>query len=386
MIFPAAKKFLRQTGPLSADILNDCTDLGDAPSGFERVWAAFEPMDVMQKRGQIVRPQTGEAWQFVCDEGAALGGTDWAPPPLAYFGAGLTSSVAGALADKASELNVSAEAISVALDNYYSLNGSILLGTMEGKGHNPDINVAIQGAALSKEKKSSVVLQAVSNGLASYLMKSEFVSKFGLVANGVNVTLDLPYWDNNIVANALPTTTQDPNESDMAYVTKAFTRPDDLNYVAKGGSGHDTVQNRTTMVSSITKATANGAFSVQTGVARPNASVYEFLGAGDAGANGAPSSSCLIAAGIGFCYMTQLGRYAVAKKRSINDYRMIQAIDIPKLGSDGSQTPIIGTKLFLNLDTPDEDFACELAHSAKRTCFLHSTLQSSLRCKITVAS
>ena len=70
-------------------------------------------------------------------------------------------------------------------------------------------------------------------------------------------------------------------------------------------------------------------------------------------------------------------------KRSVEDYRMIQAIDIPLLGADGSYTPVIGTKLFLNQDRADADFARDLAHSAKRTCFLHSTLQTSLRCRIT---
>ena len=81
-------------------LLTDCAALPQAPEGFERVWAAFEPMDAMQKRGQIARPQTGEAWQLLCDEGVSLGGTDWAPPPLAYFAAGLASSVAGSVTER----------------------------------------------------------------------------------------------------------------------------------------------------------------------------------------------------------------------------------------------------------------------------------------------
>ena len=123
---------------------------------------------------------------------------------------------------------------------------------------------------------------------------------------------------------------------------------------------------------------------MQAGIARPDASVYNILGTADSGAPGAPSSACLIAAGIGFCFMTQLGRYGEAVKRPIHDYRMIQAIDIPLPGADGSQTPVIGTKLFLNQDEPDAAFARDLAHSAKRTCFLHSTLQTSLRSRISV--
>jgi hypothetical protein len=76
MTFPESNIFLRQTGPLSDSILESCSELAAPPSGFERIWAAFEPMEVMQKRGQIVRPRTGEAWQLLCDEGTGLGGTD----------------------------------------------------------------------------------------------------------------------------------------------------------------------------------------------------------------------------------------------------------------------------------------------------------------------
>ena len=97
MEFLEANEFLSQTGAVSSELLDACTGLASAPHGFERIWAAFEPMDLMQKRVQVARPQTGETWQFLCDEGTSLGGTDWAPPPLAYFAAGLASSVTGSI-------------------------------------------------------------------------------------------------------------------------------------------------------------------------------------------------------------------------------------------------------------------------------------------------
>lgn len=380
MTFPDANKFLLQTGPLSKSVLESCNELAKPPSGFERIWAAFEPMDVMQKRGQIVRPQTGEAWQLLCDEGAALGGTDWAPPPLAYFAAGMASSVTAAIRERAS-----AGAISTTLDNNYSLSGSILRGTMEGKGHDPDIAVRLEDDTLTSKDKSGLVLEAVSSGLAGYLMKSVFKSEFCMIANGAPIGLDLPYWEQDIDAAALPTAALDPSSAGARYVTKAYIRPDDPTYDTKGGSGHDTTQNRALKVSAATTSVTDDVITMDSGINRPGAGVYETLGTSDAGTAGAPSSASLIAAGIGFCYMTQLGRYAEAKKRPVSDYRMIQAIDIPLPGADGSQTPVIGTKLFLNQDDLDEDFARDLAHSARRTCFLHSTLQSSLRSRISVS-
>ena len=62
---------------------------------------------------------------------------------------------------------------------------------------------------------------------------------------------------------------------------------------------------------------------------------------------------------------------------------MIQAIDIPLPGAAPGTTPVIGTALFLNLDSADPDFARDVMHSGRRTCFLHSTLQSNLRCRVT---
>lgn len=104
------------------------------------------------------RPGTGEAWQLLCDEGVGLGDTDWAPPPLAYFAAGLASSVTGAIVSRLTEQDIPAEAVSLALDNNYSLRGSILRGTMEGKGHDPDIAVTIDGGTLTDKDKSGLVL------------------------------------------------------------------------------------------------------------------------------------------------------------------------------------------------------------------------------------
>lgn len=382
MSFPEANDFLRQTGPVSPGLLEDCGGLESPPEGFERIWGAFEPMKVMQKRGQIARPRTGEAWQLLCDEGAGLGGTDWAPPPLAYFAAGLAGSVTGAIVARLAAQDIPAEAVSLALDNNYSLRGSILRGTMEGKGQDPDVAVTIDGGTLTDKDKSGLVLEAVSGGLAGYLMKNRFTSEFSLIANGVPVPLDLPESSLTVDATSLPTVPLAPPAA--TYVSKAFLRPEDTPVDAGTGGGIDAVQNRTFRVSATARAGRDGAIEMQAGIGRPGASVYDILGSSDTGAPVAPSSASLIAAGIGFCYMTQLGRYAEAVKRRVENYRMIQAIDIPLPGTDGSKTPVIGTKLFLDLDEPDADFARDLAHSAKRTCFLHSTLQTSLRTRITV--
>ena len=47
-----------------------------------------ETLQRQQKRA-VVRNTRGGGFEMYCDEGAQLGGDDEAPPPLAYFSAGI---------------------------------------------------------------------------------------------------------------------------------------------------------------------------------------------------------------------------------------------------------------------------------------------------------
>ncbi|MEX2616245.1 MAG: OsmC family protein [Alphaproteobacteria bacterium] len=377
----ASDEFLQETGPLAIDAAAACAGLEPPPDGFERIWAAFDPLEVMQKRGQVFRPAADEAWQLLCDEGPGLGGTDWAPPPLAWFAAGMACSVAGAVAEKAAAQGIPASALSVDMTNHYSLSGSILQGTMEGTGLNPDVAVSIRD--LPKRAVSALALEAVSGSLAGYLMRSAFISEFSLVSHGAPVPLDPPGCGLAVGIDVLPAAPL--SAVGTSCIVKSGLRPDDPTFVQTGGSGLDAVQNRRNRVSATARVTADGAIVGETGIARPKAGVFAWRGSSDAGSPTAPSSAVLLAAGIGFCFMTQLGRYAAAMKRPVHDYRMIQAIDIPLPGAAPEAAPVIGTVLYLNPDEPDPEYARDVMHSAKRTCFLHSTLQSELRCRVTAA-
>jgi uncharacterized OsmC-like protein len=372
--------FLRQAGPLSGDAATACAGLEAPPAGFERIWAAFAPLAVMQKRGQLFRAATGEAWQLLCDEGPGLGGTDWAPPPLAWFAAGMAASVAGAVAEKAAARGIAPDAVSVDLTNHYSLSGSIIQGTMLGEGQNPDVVVRVDG--LSKAAVSALALDAVSGSLGGYLMRHAFRGGFRMVLNGAAVTLDLTPCAVPVAADALPAVAL-AGKGTQGCIAKTGFRPDDPNFVQSGGAGLDVVQNRRNHVNATARAGADGVIAGETGIARPKAGVFAYRATGDGGAAPAPSSGLLMAAGIGFCLMTQLGRYAAAVKRPVHGYRMIQAMDVPLAGSTPSLPPAIHTWLFMDEAGVDEAYAKDIAHSARRTCFLHSTLASELRCHVT---
>jgi hypothetical protein len=55
-----------------------------------RIHVSAESLEKMKKRA-VVRGMRSDAssWEMICDEGARVGGDDEAPPPLAYYSAGI---------------------------------------------------------------------------------------------------------------------------------------------------------------------------------------------------------------------------------------------------------------------------------------------------------
>ena len=72
--------------PTRADLSAPKSRLGPA------VRAAVGSLTVMQKVALVVSSRHNQAWRLASDEGAYLGGHDFAPPPLAYLSAGMVAS------------------------------------------------------------------------------------------------------------------------------------------------------------------------------------------------------------------------------------------------------------------------------------------------------
>ncbi len=97
---------------------------------------------------------------------------------------------------------------------------------------------------------------------------------------------------------------------------------------------------------------------------------------------GGPSGLALIAAGIVFCYMTQLSRYILHQKFDIGGVRIVQRTPFALTGNpaDGTWTGSIepvDTHLFLNGGEDDETHE-RLMTIAANTCYLHATLSAQL--------
>ena len=95
----------------------------------------------------------------------------------------------------------------------------------------------------------------------------------------------------------------------------------------------------------------------------------------------APSGLALLAAGVSFCYLTQLLRYAEYLKYKVRAIRMVQYSPFgAHQSADGTQVGTVGpfdTHLFLHGDEPDAVMQRLLVMGA-RTCYLHAALHAAL--------
>jgi hypothetical protein len=122
---------------------------------------------------------------------------------------------------------------------------------------------------------------------------------------------------------------------------------------------------------------------------RPIGSGFQFLcdETEEAGGRGlAPDAATYLSAGIGFCFMTQFGRYASITKKRLDEYRIIQDTHFSP-GRDGGPGKADPVETHVYLVTPDgEAFARKTLDMGERTCFLHATCRTALIPKVTVST
>ncbi|VAW02678.1 hypothetical protein MNBD_ALPHA05-1830, partial [hydrothermal vent metagenome] len=127
---------------------------GDAPADLSEADEAFivvksRSLEGMQKEALVHTGATGASttWRLTCDEGPYLNGTDLAPFPLAFFTSGMVMSFASNLRAIALSQGVALENLQCTLDNFYTMEGSALRGTMTGGALPAELHVSADGIA-----------------------------------------------------------------------------------------------------------------------------------------------------------------------------------------------------------------------------------------------
>ncbi|TQV72720.1 OsmC family protein [Exilibacterium tricleocarpae] len=358
-----------------------------ATAGRAGIRVAARALPGMQKEALCAYGPSGTVWRMVCDEGPYLNGTDLAPPPLAFFSAGMAAYTASALRREAARQECELTDLHIIQDNKYTMEGSALRGTMIAGalpvGLTIDAEVSDGRAGLPDLVRDALVLSPVDA-----LMRDKLVDTFSITLNGEQIPTGKVV-DSPAPVPEPPAALFDESDQPQADM---FPEPliaklssTDSVFEANHGAGAalKDQQKRELHIRSDLHLRSDGLKQIRVQIFKPIGSVFQFL-ADDppqAGSSGrAPTGLTYLSAGLAFCFMTQIGRYADIAKKQVDSYSVIQ---------DTLFDPVAGKTLPVDthtyLETPESaDTARHIVDMAEQTCFLHGACRTSNKTRIRI--
>jgi uncharacterized OsmC-like protein len=94
----------------------------------------------------------------------------------------------------------------------------------------------------------------------------------------------------------------------------------------------------------------------------------------------APFPLAFFAAGVAFCFMTQIGRYAQITKQKLNRYRIIQDTAYRLLRNDNPGPLAVETLVCVDTDESPEK-SIKLAQMGEQTCYVHAAFRTAVDTK-----
>ena len=346
----------------------------------------------MQKEALVTDSVSGKTWRLVSDEGEYLDGDDVAPAPLAFMTTGMVSSFANELTTLADERGIDVDGVTLIQDNYYTMNGSALRGTMSGGALPVELSVEVASDA-EKSALQDLVETAARTSPVNGLMTEVQNSSFRLRLNGEDVPLeghdDIGSGSVDDPASVFDDLAYDADEQErpIIYRTGRTTEPlseDEEKYTSGSGSSLEEDQDRVLHVRGVCTLDDDSVKTVEVKLFSPIGTVFELRSdepAGHGGQGQAPSAMAYVAAGLGFCFMTQIGRYADIVKKSLDSYRIVQDTHFSLGARENGETPgeaaPVETHVFLDADE-SESSARDILEMSEQTCFLHALCRTEL--------
>ncbi|MEM9207828.1 MAG: OsmC family peroxiredoxin [Pseudomonadota bacterium] len=365
---------------------------GDRHGQSVRVWA--RSLTVMQKEAIVVSARSGKAWRLASDEGPYLDGFDTAPCPLSFLSTGMVAAYMNEILALARQNSISVRKLELVQQNYYTMEGSALKGTMIGGALPVDLEVRIETDA-DDAVLNETLLNAVHASPLNGLMREAHTSLFTLTMNGREI-------DAGDVARVGVAAEQDPGVK-FDRIEPAESGPSEpliqrLDAVkaqegVAGGAGSSltSTQSRQLHLRVTARLRDDGLKEITQELFSPLGSTFRFLSDETqefGGRGAAPDAVTYMSAGIAFCFMTQLGRYAKIAKKHLDEYKVVQDAHFSVGGASGG-TGNAGTadpvETHTYLDTDEgEDFARTTLYMGERTCFLHAFCRTKLKTKLKV--
>lgn len=355
---------------------------GDALRTWVRSLSGF------QKEALVRSARTGQTWRLVSDEGAYLNGHDAAPCPLAFLTSGMVSSFMNEILALADKRGVEIRKLKLIQDNYYTMKGSMPKRTMVGGAENIELRVEID-CDLDDTALNEFLVNATYASPLNGLMRGQLESLFKLGMNGRELStakvaeLDAPLFPDPM-GNA---DAAQPETTELELLRKVGPTP--KKEVSKGtsasGSSLAAEQDRRLNIGAIATLRDDGIKEIQQMTYSPYGTNFRFLSSED---GRAPDANSLISAGIGFCFMTQFGRFVSMLKLDLADYRLVQDTHFSLGGASGStgkagEADPIESHVYLETSESDET-AQEMLDISEQTCFLHAFCRTDLKTKLKV--
>ncbi len=375
--------------PLAFRIENIGLDAPPSPAGVRAFRVATRALTGMQKEAYVAQSGSDVRWRMVCDEGPYLNGSDLAPPPLAFFSAGMAGAHAEAIQKSARELGSDVAGLNIVQDNRYSMEGSAVKGTMVAGALPVELSI---GVSLADEKVPA--FDVVSNGLehspVDALMRDALTDTFSITHNGKPI-------ETGVVAGTGNPIPADPSSlfvgtkyaGGLQSIDDVLSKLESAASVFEAdhgaGAAMKDTQKRELHIRSVLTLRDDGLREIRVQIFKPIGSVFRFLSDESRAAGGrerAPDGLAYVSAGIAFCFMTQLGRYAGIVKKDLAEYGIVQdtAFDL-----NSAKAIPVDTHTFLRTSEDDET-ARQYVDMGERTCFLHGACRTSNKSRIKIRS
>ena len=355
---------------------------GDALRTWVRSLSGF------QKEALICSAKTGDTWRLVSDEGPYLNGHDAAPCPLAFLSTGMVASFMNEITALAEIQGIQIRYLKLTQDNYYTMKGSMPKRTMVGGAENIELLVEID-CDLPDGELNDFLVNATFASPLNGLMRGKIGSLFKLSRNGSPLPTAKAA---ELEGSLLP----DP-EDRFAYAEPAAHSTDLMEPVgltpkktvakgtAVGGSSLSDEQDRRLNIGAIAVLREDGQKEIQQMQYSPYGTSFRFLSSED---GRSPDANTLISAGIGFCFMTQFGRFVSMLNLDLPDYRIVQDTHFSLGGASGGtgkpgEADPIETHVYLET-TETNQVAQEMLDISEQTCFLHAFCRTDLKTKLKV--
>ncbi|MCJ8310972.1 MAG: OsmC family protein [Rhizobiaceae bacterium] len=355
---------------------------GDALRTWVRSLSGF------QKEALVRSAKTGRTWRLVSDEGPYLNGHDAAPCPLAFLSTGMAASYLNEITALAEQRGVELRKLRLIQNNYYTMRGSMPKRTMVGGSEPIELEIEVD-CDLDDAALTGLIMDAVHASPLNGLMRGKLESLFKLSKNGMElapakaVELDgalFPDPGDHFAAS-------EPIESDIELVGPVGPTPKKevpQGTSAAAGSLADE-QNRRLNIGAIATLREDGMKDIQQMQYSPWGTSFRFLSSED---GRAPDANSLISAGIGFCFMTQFGRFASMLKLDLPDYRIVQDTHFSLGGASGGtgkagEADPIETHCYLET-SEDDAVAQEMLDMSEQTCFLHAFCRTEMKTKLKI--